>query len=184
MLTGRSGNEKRYLGGWVGVEWGETSAVMGLPKTITGSIIMAWDSANEVLTYTEIQNGYSEINSIWLECFSFLLQMCLWCQLKCSLVIFEGVKSNRHANIDTFENSFQMCQKFCVRTCIYKLQILICCPHEWKAFELIHIMAGHMTSRVVLCATHLHNYHDTYVFTSGENQGVLACDAFFWVFIP
>lgn len=43
---------------------GETGAVMGVPKAFTGSIIMARDSANGVLTYTEIQNGYSEINSI------------------------------------------------------------------------------------------------------------------------
>lgn len=38
-----------------------------------------------------------------------------------------------------------------------------------------------MTSHVVLCATHLHNYHDTYVFTCGENQGVLVFDVFSWV---
>lgn len=57
---------------WVGgCGVAETGAVMGLPKAFTGSIITARDSANGVLTYTEIQNSYSEINNIRLECFSF-----------------------------------------------------------------------------------------------------------------
>lgn len=67
MLTGRSGNEKRYLGGWVcsGVGRGGGGAVMGLPKAFTGSIITARDSANGVLTFTKILNSsYSEINSV------------------------------------------------------------------------------------------------------------------------
>lgn len=51
--------------------WGETGAVMGLPKAFTGSIITARDSVNGVLTYTEIQNSHGEINSIRLECFPF-----------------------------------------------------------------------------------------------------------------
>ena len=68
MLAGRSGNEKRYL---VRLVWsGGTCAVMGLPKSFTGSIITARDSANGVLTYMEIQNSYSEINSIQVVCFS------------------------------------------------------------------------------------------------------------------
>lgn len=116
MLTGRSGNEKRYLGGWVGVEWewggGFAGAVMGLPKAFTGSIITARDSANGVLTYTEIQNSYSEINSIRLECFSFLLQMCLRCQL--SLVLLKGVRGHGHANADTFENTVFVSKVFCI----------------------------------------------------------------------
>lgn len=32
-----------------------TGAVMGLPKALTGSIVMARDSANGVLTFVEIQ---------------------------------------------------------------------------------------------------------------------------------
>lgn len=40
----------------MGAEWGVgTGAVMGLPKALTGSIVMARDSANGVLTFVEIQ---------------------------------------------------------------------------------------------------------------------------------
>lgn len=101
------------MGGWVGVEWvggGGTGAVMGLPKAFTGSIITARDSANGVLTYTEIQNSYSEINNIRLKCFSLLLQMCLRCQL--SVVLFKGVKG--HVRADTFENTVFVSKVFCI----------------------------------------------------------------------
>lgn len=43
--------------------------------------------------------------------------------------------------------------------------------HEWKAKVFIHIMALHMSSHVVLCATHVHSYHyaySMYVFIRAE----------------
>lgn len=40
----------------MGAEWGRgTGAVMGLPKALTGSIVMGRDSANGVLTFLEVQ---------------------------------------------------------------------------------------------------------------------------------
>lgn len=51
-----------------------TGAVMGLPKALTGSIVMDRDSANGVLTFVEVQKKKAAFVGARLGC--FILPIC------------------------------------------------------------------------------------------------------------